>query len=121
MARLKGPDFCSNSAQLEALLRKCDPGWTPPPPPPCPAGQRCPLTVFPGGHIPSLVLVPPAGAAENGTLIGFSEWVGTCGAAKCSLGARRSTDRGASWGAAAFPADEATQLPSPGTHSHWCY
>eukprot|EP01044_Picomonas_judraskeda_P014012 COSAG03_NODE_2187_length_3031_cov_27.906207_2_plen_237_part_00 len=40
-------DACSGAGPyLEALLRKCDPGWAPPPPPPpapCPAGERTTL------------------------------------------------------------------------------
>jgi hypothetical protein len=123
-----GPDYCSDSVPLEALLRECDPSWTPPPPPPCPPSQRCPSMVFAGGAIPSLVFVPAAAAAAesaegNGTLIAFSEYAAKCPGdptATCSLGAKRSTDGGASWSAAAFPVDEATQLPSPGSHSNWC-
>lgn len=126
-----GPDYCSTSAPLEALLHTCDPSWTPPPPPPCPPSKRCPSVVFAGGEIPSLVFIPPTAdgippAADdggNGTLIAFSEFSAQCPGdptATCSLGAKRSTDGGASWSAAAFPADEATELPNPGAHSHWC-
>jgi hypothetical protein len=124
---VKGADYCTNfGGQLETLLHKCDPAWAPPPPPPCPPNERCPSMVFPGGGIPSLTFIPPAAAADgdaNGTLIAFSEYSAPCpGAptATCSLGAKRSTDGGASWSPASFPADEATKLPTPGAHSHWC-
>eukprot|EP01052_Picozoa_sp_SAG31_P000257 SAG31_NODE_8_length_42345_cov_10.980992_9_plen_417_part_00 len=119
-----GIAYCSNSAQLEALLRKCDPGFTPPPPPPPPAGPTgaVPVLVFSGGGIPSLVYVPTPEGVGNGTLIGFSEWSGKCpdASATCTLGSRRSTDLGATWLAATFPADEAVGIPNPGAHSHWC-
>ena len=37
-------DYCSQEEQLEALLLKCDPSWTPPPaPPPPPCPHPCPL------------------------------------------------------------------------------
>ena len=119
-----GPDYCT-SPQLEDLLHKCDPSWEPPAPPPCPPNERCPSAVFAGGGIPSLVFVPPAVADDgiNGTLIAFSEYEAKCPgdpSATCSLGAKCSTDGGVSWSAAAFPADEATELPTPGAHSHWC-
>lgn len=123
---IKGINYCSNSAQLEALLHKCDPGFTPPPPPPTPPGPTGarPVLVFRGGGIPSLTFVPPSGRDANGTLVAFSEWEGPCpeGSTKsrCSLGAKRSTDLGRSWAPATFPADEATEKPTPGAHSHWC-
>ena len=121
---IRGTSYCSNSVQLEALLHKCDPGFTPPPPPPRPAGPTgaVPVIVFAGGSIPSLTFVPPSSGNPNGTLIGFSQWYGDCPGTKtvCSMGARRSTDLGASWLPATFPADEGTNNPTPGSHSGWC-
>ena len=133
------PDFCSNSIALSKILHECDPGcktaaWcpgrapapAPAPTPPCVNG-RCPVHVFPGGHIPSLVFVPSDDGAGNGTLTAFSEWVGPCPtsggggkAGSCSLGARSSTDLGETWAAPVFPADEGMGDPMPGPRSHFC-
>eukprot|EP01043_Picozoa_sp_COSAG02_P061764 COSAG02_NODE_8364_length_2597_cov_1.446757_2_plen_429_part_00 len=119
--------YCTDkSGQLLAQLHECDPDWKPP----CQPGQRCPVTVFPGGgrppqpsaHIPSLVFVPSIGG-RNGTLIGFSETAGPCphdSKQTCSLAARRSSDLGATWSADSYPASQATKIPTPGSHSHWC-
>eukprot|EP01052_Picozoa_sp_SAG31_P032802 SAG31_NODE_3634_length_4036_cov_10.699517_7_plen_246_part_00 len=78
-----GPDYCSDATgQLLSIMLSCDPSWKPPSPYP---GFPLPLTVFPGGAIPSLAYVPAA--TGNGTLLAFAQYQG-------SLGQRRSTDLG---------------------------
>ena len=83
-------------------------------------GATAAVLVFPAGQIPSLTFIPSSADGGNGTLLAFSQSAGprfgkpatpgcTSGVAHaCDLGLRRSTDVGATWSNATFPALEAT-------------
>jgi polygalacturonase len=120
-------DACSGAGPyLEALLRGCDPNWTPPPPPPpppCPPGATCPLEIIGPGltapdgetvsraHEPSLLYLPPDPAfpesLPNGTLMvvsGIDPANPPAGVPQSTtLGLRTSNTLGHSWSALRFP------------------
>ena len=125
-----GSDYCSvaNATMASVMLECCPdcrlppaPPSPPPPPPPTPPAPPSGflLSVFnssvpgpgvqkPGSAIwaiPSLVYIPPASGSGVGSLLAVAEAreASLSDDAPCTLGLRRSTDGGLSWGGVSFP------------------